>query len=246
MLSTVGLAWRTVRFRLWAARTRVRLARHGCRFELHAAATPRFYGLPRIELEPVGGPTGSLVLRLGRDVRLGRDLTIDVWTGSDGVIEVGNGVTFQNRVRLQAWNGLIRLDEKVQIRDACEMKSKGELTVGARTLIGRNATLHCDTRITIGACVGLAERVMIADSDHAHDGSSTFFMEQPVISEPVEIGDNCFLAANILVLRGVRIGANAVVAAGAVLTGGDYPASWLLVGAPARALRPLGDQSTTG
>lgn len=246
MLSSIGRAWRTLRFRAWVAVTRARLARHGCRFVVDAAQTPRFYGLPRIELEPVGGPSGSLTLRLGSDVRLGRDLTIDVWTGTDGTIDVGSRVTFQNRVRLQAWGGSIVLGDSVQVRDACEMKSKGALTVGARSLIGRNATLHCDTSITVGACVGLAERVTVADSDHVHDGSATFFMEQPVIADPVVIGDNVFLGTNVTVLRGCRIGAACVGAANAVLTGGDYPPSHLLVGAPAKPLRQLGGKNQPG
>ena len=50
------------------------------------------------------------------------------------------------------------------------------------------------------------------------------------------------LATNVVVLRGTTIGRNAVAAAGAVLTGGGYPAGWLVGGIPARPLKPLGAQ----
>jgi acetyltransferase-like isoleucine patch superfamily enzyme len=41
------------------------------------------------------------------------------------------------------------------------------------------------------------------------------------------------------VLRGTTILRNAVVAAGAVVTGGEHPSGWLIGGTPARALKPL-------
>jgi acetyltransferase-like isoleucine patch superfamily enzyme len=65
-------------------------------------------------------------------------------------------------------------------------------------------------------------------------------MEQPVRTEPVAIGDNVFLATNTVVLRGTSVGANSVAAAGAVLTGGSFPAGHVIAGAPAKAVKRLG------
>jgi acetyltransferase-like isoleucine patch superfamily enzyme len=42
-----------------------------------------------------------------------------------------------------------------------------------------------------------------------------------------------------MILRGSRVGCNAMIATGAVLTGGDYPERYLLAGVPATPLRPL-------
>ncbi len=216
--------------------TRARLRRLGAGFVCEAAAPPRLLGPLRVEID---GSPGTLTLRIGRDVKIGRDCVIDLAPGRDGVIELGDGVTLQNRVRLQPWGGTIRLDDGVQLRDAAELKSGGELTIGARAPIGRNVTIHCDERIAIGRNVGLAERVTVIDSDHSHDGSDTFFMEQPIRSAAVLIGDNTFVAANVVVLRGTTVGENCVVAAGAVLNGGGFPAGHLIAGAPAKAIKPL-------
>lgn len=239
MLGAVANTLRAVRFRLWALGVRLRLKRLGCDFNLECAATPRYFGLPRLQADPVGDGRGSLTLRIGRDCKLGDNLVIDVQTGLHGVIELGDRVTFQDRVRLQPWGGAIRLGDHVQIRDACELKSKGELTMGDRSILGRLVTIHCDTRITLGSCVGVGERSTISDSDHVHDGSDTFFMEQPVIADPVELHDNAWIATNVLILRGSIVGRGSIVAAGAVLTGGEYPERWLLVGIPAKPLKPL-------
>jgi acetyltransferase-like isoleucine patch superfamily enzyme len=228
---------RTVRFRAWALVLGLRLRRLGGRLVLEAAATPRFLALPQVEID---GHPGTLTLRMGRDVKLGRGLVIDLASGLDATVELGDRVSFQNGVRLQPWGGAIRLADDVQVRDRCELKSAGELRVGRRAVLGRTATVHCDLAITFGVHVGLAERVTVIDSDHGFDGSDTFFLDQPVRSSPVVLADNVFLATNVVVLRGTTVGENSVAAAGSVLNGGDFPARHVIAGTPARALKPLG------
>jgi acetyltransferase-like isoleucine patch superfamily enzyme len=223
--------WRC--FRLVAA---ARLRRLGGRLVVEAGGTPRLRGPLRLETGP---RPGTLTLRVGRDVTMGRECVLDLTDGTDGLVELGDGAVLQSRVRLQPWGGAIRIASGAQVRDGCELKSKGELRVGERAICGRNATVHCHTAVTLGADVGLAERVTITDSDHATDGSDTWFMDQPVHADEVVLGRNVFCATNAVVLRGTRIGANSVVAAGAVVTGGEHPSGWLIGGVPAKALKPL-------
>lgn len=235
---------RTLRFRAWAVLTAARLRRLGGRLVLEVAEVPRVLGLPSVEID---GHPGTLTLRIGHGVKLGRGLVFDLRHGLDGTVEIGDRVTFQNGVRLQPWGGAIRLADGAQVRDRCELKSAGELRVGARSILGRTTTVHCETEVTIGALCGFAERVTVIDSDHGFDGSDTFFMEQPLRSSPVRLADNVFLATNVVVLRGTTIGENSVAAAGAVLNGGDFPARHIIGGTPARALKALGpDPATSG
>ncbi len=100
--------------------------------------------------------------------------------------------------------------------------------------------MHCVERVWLGAHVGLGDRVSITDSDHAHDGTDTWFLDLPLSVEPVLVEDNVLLATNVVVLRGATVRRNAVVAAGAVLVAGEYAASWLVGGVPARPIKPLG------
>jgi acetyltransferase-like isoleucine patch superfamily enzyme len=227
---------RTIRWRCWRLVAAARLRRLGGRLVVEARGTPRLGSALRLETGP--GP-GTLTLRLGGEVRIGRDCVIDLADGVDGTIELGDGAVLQSRIRLQPWGGAIRIGARAQVRDGCELKSRGELRVGERAICGRNVTLHCHEAVTLGDCVGLAERVTITDSDHANDGSDTFFMEQPVLAEPVVLERNVFCATNVVVLRGARIRCNAVVAAGAVVAGGEHPSGWLIGGVPAKALKPL-------
>lgn len=216
------------------------MRRLGCDLSVEAAEAPRLRGVPHVDLAVLGDQArGSLTLRFGRDVTIGRDLVLDLWVRTHGTVVVEDRVTLQDRVRVQPWGGTIRIGAGAQVRDACELKSKGVLDIGEMAIFGRNVTLHANTSVRIGREVGLAERVTVADSDHANDGSDTWFMAQPVVAEPVVLEDNVFLGTNVVVLRGTTIGRNAVAAAGAVVVGGEHPAGWLLVGAPAKAVKPL-------
>lgn len=230
---------RTVRFRLWALTTWVRLRRHGCRFTLDCAETPRFYGLPYVEPDPVGPGPGSLHLKIGRNCKLGRGMILDIHTGKHGVVDIGDRVSFMSRVRLMPWGGTIRLGPDMQVREASELKANGLLDCGEGAMIGRHTTIHAHTHVRLGRFSGYAENTMVVDSDHLHDGSDTFFMHQPVASAPIDVGDNTFIGANCVVLRGARIGRNSFVAAHATVTAGEYPDGWLLVGQPAKPAKEL-------
>src|SRR4051794_35880379 len=112
-MSTLLAQLRALRFRLWAAATRARLRRLGADLHLElAGAPPRCLGPIRVEID---GNPGPLTLRIGHDVKLGRDCVIDLAPGKAGTIELGDRTTLQNRVRLQPWGGAIRCGAGVQI-----------------------------------------------------------------------------------------------------------------------------------
>jgi acetyltransferase-like isoleucine patch superfamily enzyme len=227
---------RSLSWRWWRFVAAARLRRLGGRLVVEARGRPRLEGPLRLE---TGARPGTLTLRLGPGVRFGRDCVIDLADGVDGTIDIGEGTMLQSRVRLQPWGGAIRIGAGTQVRDACELKSKGELGIGEQVVLARNVTLHCHEAITLGDRVALAERVTITDSDHSHDGSDAWFLKQPVVAERVVLESNVFCATNVVVLRGTTILRNAVIAAGAVVTGGEHPGGWLIGGVPAKPLKPL-------
>ena len=61
---------------------------------------------------------------------------------------------------------------------------------------------------------------------------------QPGLTADVAIEDDVWLGANVTVLKGVTIGARAVIGAGSVVTR-DIPADTFAAGAPARVVRTL-------
>ncbi|MFN3454141.1 MAG: acyltransferase [Pseudobdellovibrio sp.] len=53
------------------------------------------------------------------------------------------------------------------------------------------------------------------------------------------IGNDVWLGANTIILKGSRIGEGSIVAAGAVVTGGDFPPRSLIAGNPAKFIKEL-------
>ena len=232
---------RRMRVAWWLFGLRLRLQRHGVHVSFVLGSGMRWAGRPRLEVIPMADERGgSVTLAFGSDLRVGRDLVLDVRPGADHVVEIGEGAVLQDHVRLQLRGGAIRIGDNTQVRDGCELKSAGELKIGARVVCGRGSTFHCERAITVGSRAALAERVTILDSDHGADGSDAWVLAQPLLVDPVEVGDNVLVGANVTLLRGARIGRNSVVAAGAVVMAGEYPTGWVIGGTPAKPLKSLG------
>jgi acetyltransferase-like isoleucine patch superfamily enzyme len=240
VLTRLAQALAGARFALWRRYATARLGRRGVTVRWEVAAPPRVWTLPR--LEPVVGPgtgPGTLLVRLGHDVKLGRELVLEVWTGTENRLEVGDRSTFEAFCRLQLQGGGIALAHDVHVRDLVLLKTKSTLTVGEGTVLSRGVHVHATAGVTIGAHNAIGERTSFIDSDHTVVDDDTPVLERPVKADPIVLGRNVAVSANCVLLRGTRIGPNAVVAAGAVVNGGAFPGGWLIGGLPARSLRAL-------
>ena len=230
------------RFALWARRLDAALRRAGGRLVLEAPHGAHFYELPEIEIHPYGGGAGTLTLRLGEHVRLGRGLILDVWAACDNVLELGDAATFRAGTRVQLHGGTVRIGARTTIRDYCFLDASGDgaILIGDDAEIGQQVAFHAVERVQLDDKVAVGERVSIFDSDHRHDGSDVKSPDQAIAVTPVHIAANTFIGAATLVLRGAALGPNAMVAAGALVRAGEYPGGFLYAGSPLRAVRPLG------
>lgn len=108
--------------------------------------------------------------------------------------------------------------------------------------IGMNGTsiVAATRRIAIGNGTIIAANVIIMDSDfhqiwppyerlnnNNHDDN-----------QDITIGENVWICTGCIILKGVNIGDNSVVAAGSIVTG-DVPANSLVAGQPARLIKDL-------
>jgi len=98
--------------------------------------------------------------------------------------------------------------------------------------------IHCNQRVTVGANCMFGPGTVIVDND-SHRVCISYFerMKQP-LSKPIVIGNNVWVGMNCIILKGVTIGANAIIAAGSVVTK-DVPANCLYGGNPAHLIRTL-------
>lgn len=104
-----------------------------------------------------------------------------------------------------------------------------ELTLGSG-FINNNSKISCFKEIIIGEDVKISEDVLIRDSDnHTMIGGKEK-------SAPIHIGNHVWIGARAVILKGVKIGNGAVVAAGAVVTK-DVPENSLVGGVPAKIIK---------
>ena len=234
-------ALRRARFALWVARLRLALRRRGGRLVLDAPWGARLEGFPRLQVMPEGDGDATLHLRLGRNVTLEHGTYLRVYARGTNVLDIGDNTIVQAGARLWLMSGTLKMGRNTILRDLACLKTKGDLLLGAYVRIGWCCSIHCNEEVRMDDYVGLADLIMVVDSDHTQDGSDTWSLKQPIVSEPIHLKHNTLLGSNCVITRGARLGRNSVVAAGSVVRRGDYPDAWLIAGVPAKPLRSLVD-----
>lgn len=113
------------------------------------------------------------------------------------------------------------------------------LRIGSRSYIGRFVQINAWQNVTIEADVLIADRVFISDSDHNYANPLAPILAQgDSFKGPVLLKEGCWLGIGVVILPGVTIGKNAVVAANAVVTA-DVPERGVVGGIPARIIKTL-------
>lgn len=128
----------------------------------------------------------------------------------------------------------------LEARGPCMLRT---VLPGARIVVGddtgmTSATISAASSIRIGARVLIGAGVVITDSDHhpvyTTAGTPRRFagFPAPTTADAVVIEDDVFIGAHAIVLKGVRIGAGAVVGAGSVVSR-NVPVESIVAGNPA-------------
>jgi acetyltransferase-like isoleucine patch superfamily enzyme len=114
---------------------------------------------------------------------------------------------------------------------------------GARITIGREGFLNgCHLSAKSGLTIG--DRVWIGTGSRVYDADQhDLDADQPERIAPVTIGDHCWIASDVTILRGVSIGEQSVVGTRSLVTK-SFPPHTRAFGAPAVAVGKIGDRTT--
>ena len=137
-----------------------------------------------------------------------------------GKIQVGFPQGLE-KVRLEKDKGAsIQLGEKIQNRGFFYIgcRGQGRLKIGAHCFFNINTSITCLKEITIGEYCKFGNNLVIVDHDHDFKNAGEEFP-----GEGIEIGNHVWVGANCVILKGVKIGDKAVIAAGSVVRK-DVPA----------------------
>lgn len=171
-----------------------------------------------------------------RGVKIGTKIQIQ---GKSNQIAINNGTVIKSTIRIKGDNNQVIIKDKAYITEV-ELFVEGNncvVEIGAGTFVGRYTHIACtedNSMIMIGASC------MISSNCHIRTGDSHSILDfnncriNP--ADSVQIGDHCWLGEGVRILKGVRMGNNAIVATGAVVTK-PISNNVLVAGVPARVIK---------
>lgn len=154
-----------------------------------------------------------------------------------GKLVIGNNVRLSGRSCFYFMNVASDgegLQEDQEGKEA-NRKKKPLIEIGNNVFIGNGCTFSSANSIVVGDHVLISAGVRIHDNDgHPLNAERRKVGERITDAEtkPVIIGDNAWIGAGAVILKGVNIGSNAIVGASAVVTG-NVPDNAIVAGNPA-------------
>lgn len=166
---------------------------------------------------------------------------------NDGRLVLGSGVRFDVPTTLNG-QGSILIGKSVRFGYLeSNFVGKGEVKIQARqknsvvelkegTIISGNLSVIANEKITIGNSCLIGDMVSIMDSDF--HGIKVSQRQETGEVAAITIEDNVWLGVRVVILKGVKIGENSVIAAGSVVTK-SIPSNVVAGGVPAKVLRSI-------
>lgn len=123
----------------------------------------------------------------------------------------------------------VTLGKKIRIHSGCKIKVRrgADLVIENNVKINYYCIIACQEKIKIGEGTEFGPSVYLYDHDYKK-GLSSNSDEECFKRAPIEIGRNCWIGANTVILRGTKLGDNCVVAAGSVIKG-EFPENSVIV-----------------
>ncbi|MCF7837141.1 MAG: acyltransferase [Candidatus Marinimicrobia bacterium] len=172
----------------------------------------------------------------GRGVVFGARLTLR----HPHKIELGAGTVLDDNVVLDAKgtdNEGIRIGQGAFIgRDTILSCKNGDIILGDRVNLGFRCEIFSGSRVELADSVLVAAYTYLVGGGHPADRLDVPVLEQGHFSRGIHVETGVWLGAGVIVLDGLRIGAHAIIGAGAVVSR-DVPAYHIAAGVPARLVR---------
>lgn len=127
---------------------------------------------------------------------------------------------YGNHIKLQKFH--FRDNFHVYIED------EGILEIGKDCFFNNGCSITARKRIIIGNNCIFGENVKVYDHNHCYNNSNELICTQGFKEADIEIGHDCWIGSNVVILKGVHIGAHCVIGAGVVVYQ-DIPSNTLVI-----------------
>lgn len=165
--------------------------------------------------------------------RIGPDVPLTHWR-----------LHFKSTMRALCRRRFARFADDAEVRPGVYVIGCSRVSLGAAVVLRPATMLFADPREG-GAGIDIEDYALIGSGVHIYVSNHRFddptrpvYFQGHLPSKAVVVRTGAWIGANAILLPGVNVGANAVVAAGSVVTR-DVPARTVVAGTPARVIRHL-------
>ena len=151
---------------------------------------------------------------------------------------------FKNSMKKVCKQKFQYFSDTAEFRAGAYAITSSKISLGKRVIIRPNTMLFADPRegdghIIIEDDVMIGSGVHIYVANHRYDMTQTHIMDQGHCqAKDVILKEGCWIGANSIILPGVKIGKNAVVGAGSIVTR-DVPDFSVVGGNPAKIIKKI-------
>jgi acetyltransferase-like isoleucine patch superfamily enzyme len=164
------------------------------------------------------------------------------WAGAKihrGVSICGSGLLNGDARRLVC-SGTAYFSDGVRLIIGQRNGMSGQIQIGDGCFFNHFSIIDCHLSIEIGQRVMIGPHTYIGDFDHDITVANDLQIRHTGDAKPIKIGDDVWIGAGCIVLKGVTIGRGAVIGAGSVVTR-DVPEAMVAFGVPARVVCKRGE-----
>ena len=174
--------------------------------------------------------------RVGRNVAFGMNIVLR----HPGKIAIGDNVVIDDQCCLDAkgtTNQGIRLEDGVFVgRNTILSCKNGDIVLEKEANVGFNVEIFSAARVRVGARTLIAAYTYLVGGDHLYDRTDIPVLHQGRTARGIDVGENAWLGAHVVVTDGATIGRDAIVGAGSVVIG-EVSEFHIVAGSPARVIR---------
>jgi acetyltransferase-like isoleucine patch superfamily enzyme len=173
---------------------------------------------------------------IGAGAQLGPEAIIDNLRGEPDAIAIGADSFIRGRLLVYGHGGKITVGEWCYIGVRTEIWSMESVQIGNRVLISHNVNIHDGSAHSMDAVERHEHFKRITTTGHPR----TWDGMPGVSAAPIVIEDDVWISFGVTILKGVRIGARSIIAAGALVTH-DVPPDTLYYNRVTPMMKPLAE-----
>lgn len=150
-------------------------------------------------------------------------------------LRIGHKCRIKTPSQIQVGSDVI-IDDYAELLVHDDNDNHAILTLGDHVHISKYNCIGCSCKITLEDHVRLAPYVHITDRNHTYEDVNQPIWKQPIKTQEVFIGRECWIGFGAQIMPGVHIGRHCIIAAGSIVTH-NIPDYSVAAGSPAKVVK---------